>query len=61
SDRGWVACTVSMGSLSSLARIHTGRDTLADLSGKGVTEVAAIVAALVGVVIEEPKHSRFSV
>jgi peptidase M28-like protein len=54
SDRGWVACTVSLGSLASLARIHTARDTLAELSGIGVTEVAGIVAALAGVVIAEP-------
>ena len=51
SDRGWAACTVSRGNLSSLARIHTSRDCLEQLSGSGINEVSAMIAALAGAII----------
>ena len=50
-DRGWAACTVSQGTRSSLARVHTSRDTLASLSGAGVESVAGVLASLGGAII----------
>lgn len=51
SDRGWAAVTVSRGTLRSLARIHTRRDTLAELSGAGIDGAADLIAALSGAII----------
>jgi hypothetical protein len=45
-DRGIQAVTVSRGTLSTLARIHTRRDTSNALTGIGVVEGAALLAAL---------------
>lgn len=45
-DRGIEAVTVSRGTLSTLARIHTRRDTSTALTGRGVTEGAALLSAL---------------
>jgi hypothetical protein len=45
-DRGIEAVTVSRGTLSTLARIHTRRDTSTALKGRGVTEAAALLSAL---------------
>jgi peptidase M28-like protein len=42
--RGWETVTLSRGTLRTLQRIHTSRDTLATMSGKGI-EAAAIVLA----------------
>ena len=50
-DRGWSACTVSQGTRSSLARVHTGGDTLDNLSGIGVERVAGVIASLAGAII----------
>lgn len=54
SDCGWTVCTVSRGTLASLARVHTVSDTLAELSGTGVDEVSRMVASLAGAIIAEP-------
>jgi hypothetical protein len=45
-DRGIESVTVSRGTLSTLARIHTRRDTSTGLTGRGVTEGAALLSAL---------------
>lgn len=41
---GWPAVTVSHGSLATLRRVHTSRDTLANLRGDAVDDVARILA-----------------
>ena len=43
-DRGWAAVTLSRGSLASLRRVHTSRDSLAALQGLGVDEMANLLA-----------------
>lgn len=45
-DRGIESVTVSRGTLSTLARIHTRRDNSTALTGRGVTEAAALLSAL---------------
>ena len=45
-DRGIESVTVSRGTLSTLARIHTRRDNSTALTGRGVTEGAALLSAL---------------
>lgn len=45
-DRGIESVTVSRGTLSTLARIHTRRDNSTALAGSGVVEGAALLAAL---------------
>ena len=57
SDRGWTACTVSRGTRRSLARVHTGHDTLAQLTGAGVAEGSDMIAALAGAIIAGKKQS----
>jgi hypothetical protein len=44
SDAGWRAVTVSHGSLASLRRVHTKRDSLANLRGTSVDDVSVILA-----------------
>ena len=44
-DAGWDAATLSRGSWSSLARVHRPHDDLGHLSGAGVPEAAAVMAA----------------
>lgn len=46
SDAGWSAVTVSRGGWRSLRRVHTPADDLAHLRGAGVSDAAAVVAAL---------------
>lgn len=45
-DRGIESVTVSRGTLSTLARIHTRRDNSNVFTGSGVAEAAALLAAL---------------
>jgi hypothetical protein len=45
-DRGIESVTISRGTLSTLARIHTRRDTSNALAGIGVVEGAALLSAL---------------
>lgn len=45
-DRGIESVTVSRGTLSTLARIHTRRDNSTALTGSGVTDGAALLSAL---------------
>ena len=45
-DRGIKAVTVSRGTISTLARIHTRRDNSTALAGLGVAEGAAVLSAL---------------
>jgi acetylornithine deacetylase/succinyl-diaminopimelate desuccinylase-like protein len=45
-DRGIESVTVSRGTLSTLARIHTRRDNSIALTGSGVAEASALLAAL---------------
>jgi hypothetical protein len=45
-DRGIEAVTVSRGTVSTLARIHTRRDNSNALTGTGVAEASALLAAL---------------
>lgn len=45
-DRGIEAVTISRGNLSTLARIHTRRDTSIGLTGSGVVAGAALLSAL---------------
>jgi hypothetical protein len=41
---GWETLTLSRGTLRTLERIHTSRDTLAAMSGKGIEGAAAVLA-----------------
>ena len=41
---GWETLTLSRGTLRTLQRIHTSRDTLATMSGKGIDGAAAVLA-----------------
>lgn len=45
-DRGIESVTLSRGTLSTLARIHTRRDNSTALAGRGVAEGAAVLSAL---------------
>jgi acetylornithine deacetylase/succinyl-diaminopimelate desuccinylase-like protein len=45
-ERGIESVTISRGTLSTLARIHTRRDTSKALTGRGVAEASALLAAL---------------
>jgi Zn-dependent M28 family amino/carboxypeptidase len=45
-DRGIGAVTLSRGNLSTLARIHTRRDTSKALTGKGAADASALLSAL---------------
>jgi hypothetical protein len=45
-DRGIESVTLSRGTLSTLARVHTRRDTSNVLGGSGVSEAGALLAAL---------------
>jgi hypothetical protein len=45
-DRGIEAVTLSRGGISTLARIHTRRDNTIALTGAGVAEASALLAAL---------------
>jgi hypothetical protein len=46
-DAGWDTVTVSRGSLGTLRRIHTPADSLANLRGDGIDEVATLLAGAV--------------
>ena len=46
-DAGWPVVTLSKGSASTLARIHTPRDRADVITGVGIAEVARIITALV--------------
>ena len=46
-DAGWKAVTVSYGSLATLRRVHTSRDSLATLKGTRLDEVGRVLAAAV--------------
>ena len=43
-DRRWEAVTVSRGSLATLRRVHTAGDDLAAMTGRGIPEVATLLA-----------------
>jgi hypothetical protein len=43
-DAGWLSLTVSRGSLATLQRVHSRRDSLAALQGDGVYEVSELLA-----------------
>lgn len=45
-DRGIESVTVSRGTVSTLARIHTRRDNSTALAGKGVADASALLSAL---------------
>ncbi len=47
SERGWAAVTVSRGSLATLRRVHTPCDSLANLCGDGIDDVAILLARAV--------------
>jgi hypothetical protein len=42
-DAGWHVVTVSRGTLGTVARIHTARDSLAYLTGEGVALTASVI------------------
>jgi type IV secretory pathway TrbD component len=46
-DAGWQVVTVSRGTLRTVARIHTPRDSLAHLTGEGVALTASIIRATI--------------
>jgi hypothetical protein len=46
SDRGFPAVTLSRGTLSTLARIHTRRDTSNAFTSSGVADAGTILSAL---------------
>jgi hypothetical protein len=43
-DAGWEAVTLSRGTMATLARVHTRRDSLQHLRGDGIPEAAAVLA-----------------
>ena len=43
-DAGWSAVTVSHGSLSTLGRVHTSSDSLANLEGRSIEPTAVVLA-----------------
>ena len=43
-DRRWQAITVSRGSFATLRRVHTAGDDLAAMTGRGIPEVATLLA-----------------
>ena len=43
-DRGWEAVTLSRGTFRSLRRVHSTHDTLDNLTGSGIGEVATLLA-----------------
>jgi Zn-dependent M28 family amino/carboxypeptidase len=45
---GWPTVTLSRGSLRTLGRIHTTRDTLRHLTGKGIVPAAELLARVAG-------------
>lgn len=45
SDAGWQTVTVSRGSLATLRRVHSTRDSLANLRGAGLHEVSAVLSS----------------
>ena len=45
-DKGFAAITLSRGTLATLARIHTRRDNLPSLHGKGIEEGARLLLAI---------------
>ena len=57
-DAGWAACTVSRGTLYSLARVHTAHDTLDRMSGVGVESAAGVIASLVGAIVAARNSSK---
>jgi hypothetical protein len=46
-DHGWTTVTVSRGSLATLRRVHTRADSLANLRGDGIDDVATLLARAV--------------
>jgi hypothetical protein len=59
SDRGWAACTISQGTLRSLARVHTERDALDLLSGSGIESTSVLIASLAGAIIADGSSSEY--
>lgn len=57
-DAGWDAMTVTRGTLRSLARVHTARDTLGAWEGRGVAGVAAFLAAAAGAIVAEQHEAQ---
>jgi hypothetical protein len=58
-DAGWRTVTLSRGTVRTLMRIHTSRDTLAHMDGRGIAgaaRVLAIVAAALAPVALEPEE-----
>ncbi len=47
-DAGWQVVTVSRGTLRTVSRIHTPRDSLDHLSGEGIAVTASIILAAIG-------------
>ena len=43
-DAGWESVTLSRGTIRTLQRIHTARDTLAGMRGKGIAGAARVLA-----------------
>ena len=43
-DAGWVTVTLSRGTVRTLMRIHTSRDTLATMDGRGIAGAARVLA-----------------
>ena len=43
-DAGWEAATLSRGTVATLGRVHTRRDTLAAMDGVGIPAAAAVLA-----------------
>ncbi len=46
-ERGWTAVTVSRGSVATLRRVHRPSDSLANLGGTGIEDVATLLARAV--------------
>jgi hypothetical protein len=46
-ERGWNTVTVSRGSFATLRRVHTSSDSLSNLRGDGIDDVALLLARAV--------------
>jgi hypothetical protein len=46
-DAGWEVVTISRGTLRTVSRIHTARDSLRGISGKGVAQIATVLRSMI--------------
>jgi hypothetical protein len=52
-DAGWETITLSKGALRTLLRIHTTRDDMRFMQGRGIEEAAQMLAAIASAVVAD--------